>query len=247
MASEDFAHLTIDLQLLPALEAWAAHASLRGKSMQDVFRKAMRFAIDFAIAKTPKGDRAKIKADLSALTTEYQISEATGSGPRARVKSASAKKWRGTLAAALTYRLNYKGAQALARARDPGFYALVGKFAAGRQYATNLHAAGFKPAQQALRGPSPGVRLPAFHHPPGTITQQFDSDTAARILVENFASSAQIPGQKPPIGIAGLLGDKINLILPELNTLFTRFLEDDLILSATNIGFKELKSLRNAA
>jgi len=244
---EDFVKLKIDLKLLPALELWAASASMRGKTMQDIFRKAMRFAVDFAIAKTPRGDRDKIKSDLSQLTQEYIIAENTATRVRPRVKTASANKWRGTIAAALVFLINYKGARAFARTRDPGFYALVGKFASGRQYATNLHKAGFKPAQQELRGPSPGVRLPIFHHPPGGITQHFDSDAVAGILVQNWASSAQIPGRRPPDGVAGLIGDRINDVLPELNTLFTRFIEDDLIMSATKIGFRELKAYRAAA
>lgn len=230
----------ISLDVLPMVEAWAAHASLRGKDMQAVFRKVMRFAVDFLIAKTPKGDRVKLKNNLHALTETY-LQESAKSGRR-RLKSAGANKWRGTVAASIVFRLNYNGARTAAMERSPKFYAEVGRFVAGRNYALNLHAAGFRPAQRELHGAFAGVRLPGFKREPtggpGRITSSFNSDTVAGILVENWAQAADVPGRPSPIGAQGVLGDKIKELMPDLDRLFAKFLQEDIIRAAKVAGFK---------
>ena len=228
--SDEPLFVQIDLSVMPALEAWAVHASLRGKSIQDVMRKAMRFAVDFAINKTEKGDRARIKSDLTRIVSEYK-------GTRKNLKSKASQEYRGTLAAAIVFRLNYNNAQTLAINRSPDFYRTVRQFVSGRQYATNLHKAGWKPAQIALRGKNPGA-LPSFRkHPPGGITSTFHEDLAS-ILVENWASAMQIPERPAPIGAAGLVKD-LDSILPELETLFTKFLAEDMLRAAKMAGFTE--------
>ena len=219
------------MSIVPALEAWAAFASTRGKTIEDTLRKAMRFAVDFAIAKTPKGNRERIKADLMRVVREYK-------GTGKNLKSQTAEKYRGTLAAAIVWRLNYRQAQTLAVNRSPAFYSTVAKFVSGRAYATNLHAAGWKPAQRALHASTGGVRLPGFrNHPPGSVPQMRFTDTLAEIIVENWASASPIPERPAPLGAAGVLGDKLNDILPDLERLFTRFLAEDMLRAATRAGF----------
>lgn len=230
--------LNVELGAVPALETWARLATFRGKSLQEALRKAGRFAVDFAIAKVPKGDRAKIEASLKALARDYRVSSRARKG-KARTKAA--ETWRGTVAAKMVWVLNYKQARTNALARHPSFYTIVAQFHNGRQYAKNLHKAGFKPAQRELRASSAGERLPSYRKElqgaPGSITQDYRDDVA-EILIENFASAAQVPGQPAPVGVAGLIKD-LDAVLPELGVLFERFTAEDLMRMAKVAGFEE--------
>lgn len=223
--------LPVDFSVLPALDAWGKYASMRGKSVEDVMKKAMRYALDFAIAKTRKGNREKVRADLSRVIAVYK-------GTRKNSKAKASNQWRGTMAAAIIWRLNLRNGQTLAVNKSPAFYSAVAKFVNGREYAVNLHAAGWKPAQRALRGPSSSVRLPSFRKaPPGSEPRMSFSADLAEIIVENWASSAAVDGRPTPTGMQGAIGDRINEILPDLEALFTKFLAQDIMLAANEAGF----------
>jgi hypothetical protein len=230
--------LNVEIGAVPALETWARLATFRGKSLQEALRKAARFAVDFAIAKVPRGDRAKIEGNLKALARDYKAVTATRKG---KARSKAAETWRGTVAAKLVWVLNYKQARTNALARHPSYFTIVGQFYNGRQYARNLHKAGFKPAQRELRGPSAGERLPGYRKElqgaPGSITQDYRDDVA-EILIENFASAAPVPGQAKPVGVAGLI-QNLDAVLPELGVLFERFTAEDLMRMARVAGFEE--------
>lgn len=229
--TEEPLFLDIEMSIVPALEAWAAFASTRGKTMEDILRKTMRFAVDYAIKKTKKGDRARIVGDLTRLVHEYK-------GTRKNLKSKTAEKYRGTLAAAIVWRLNYRQAQTLAVNRSPAFYSTVASFVSGRAYATNLHAAGWKPAQRDLHASPGGARLPSFRkQPPGSVPRMTITDTLAEIIVENWASAAAVPGRPAPLGAAGIIGPVLDEILPDLERTFTKFLAQDMLRAATHAGF----------
>jgi hypothetical protein len=216
-----------------ALYQWGAARELRGKDISDTLAKAMRYWVSFALAKVPRGSAEKIRSDLTRIVQQYKGTK----GSKGKVSA----RWRGTLAALLVFKLNWKGdSRDLARARSPQFFVRVSQFVNARAYGANLHRAGFLPALsqlpnarvRATPASDPG-RMPKYRHQPGLIDHTF-SDQLAEILVENFASAA---GPKAA-GISGLAGDAFDTAAAELFDMISSFLLTDLMEAAAKAGFE---------
>jgi hypothetical protein len=209
-----------------ALDRWAAARGMRGKDHAETLARAMKFWVSFAMAKIPLGDAARIRTGLERIITAYETTPG-GRKPHKR---------RGTLAAAIVYLLDWKGARALARSRSPRFYTLASKFIQARAYSANLHRAGFLPALNLLgKASGPATRLPKYRVPAGRIDHRF-SDRVAHILVENFATAAAGPGPAPS-GITGLAPRAFSDSWPEVEALLEKFLREDAERAAKSAGF----------
>lgn len=213
-----------------AFDEWAELQKLRGKSGEQVLRKLMTYWISFAIAKIPAGNAETIRADLMTLRRNYKP-------PVNGVKGKVADRYRGTIAAFIVQKLNWKGANAAKNKRGgSAFYGKVGQFINARVFSRNVHKAGFKPTLAALRSKATD-RMPNYRKMPGTFEQEI-TDWAATLISENFASAAQRPGNTDaPLGIAGLAPDCLSAAEPEVARQLEKWLAEDLIAAANRTGF----------
>jgi len=213
-----------------AFDEWAELQKLRGKSGEQVLRKLMTYWISFAIAKIPAGNAETIRADLMTLRRNYKP-------PIIGAKGKAADRYRGTIAAMLVQRLNWKNANSAKNKRGgSAFYGKVPQFINARVFSRNVHKAGFKPTLAALRAKSPD-RTPNYGKMPGTYEQDIN-DWSATLIAENYASSAQRPGNTlAPLTIVGLAGDCLSAPEPEVARQLEKWLAEDLIAAANRTGF----------
>ncbi len=206
-----------DLSASDALRRYAGAEAFRGKGMAETMKKVMRFWVDFATAKIPKGDPAKIESDLKSLVAGY-----SRLGTR-RGKAADA--WRGTYASRIVAMIDWQGARKL---KGAAFYAAVRRFVARRKFASNLHRSGMRPAFLALRNRmSRAGRLPQFKDQPGGYVDRV-KDQVVEILVENWARA----GGPKSDGIGGTIagkntGEAFNEALGQVEILLAKFLQED--------------------
>lgn len=215
-----------------AFDEWGALQRVRGKSAHEVLRKLMREWIKIAISMIDAGDAATIRSDLMKMRRNYQP-------PKGGVKGAMADKYRGTIAALIVQRLNWKGANSAKNKRGgSAFYGKVGQFINARVFSRNLHKAGFRPALAALKtAPPPGTRVPNYSKMPGSF-RETATEWAASLIAENFASSAKRPGNtKEPLGIEGLAPTVLSDAEEELAKKLERWLAADLEAAAAKVGF----------
>ena len=225
---------------LEAFDQWAVARGMRGKDLAETVSNVMKYWVSFAMAKVPRGDRAKVRENLTRLVSTYSaIDRQIYSGKRNK-DTRRADALRGTVAAAIVAILNYKGARELARQRSPEFYSKVREFIGKREYSVNHHRGGFIPAINVLgrgKGSTAGDRPPKYRHPSGLIAHQF-TDELAEILVENFASqSGDHPFRTRPDGITGIAGDAFDAALGEVLELVSDFLQKDMLDAARSAGF----------
>ena len=215
-----------DLSASDALRRYAGAEAFRGKGMAKTIKKVMRFWVDFATAKIPKGDQAKVESDLKSLVAGY-----SRLGTR-RGKAADA--WRGTYASRIVAMIDWQGARKL---KGAAFYAAVRRFVAKRKFASNLHRSGMRPAFLALRGKiSKAGRLPQFASQPGSYSDQI-KEAVTEILVENWARA----GGPKSEGVGGTIagkntGEAFNEALPQVEALLTKFLQEDIKKQAEKVG-----------
>lgn len=225
-----------------AFDEWAALQRIRGKSEHEILRRVMRFWISFAIAKIDAGDAGKIRTDLMKMRRNYH--------PPARgIKGAVADKYRGTLAAFIVQKLNWKGANTAKKKNgDPAFYGKVGQFINARVFSRNLHKAGFRPTLAALRAKPPaGARLPNYAKMPGSYNETVN-DWAAELIAENFATAAKRPGNTAaPLGISGLAPNCLSDAEPDVARQLEKWLADDLAAAARAAGFTPTRTINLAA
>ncbi len=150
-----------------------------------------------------------------------------------------ADKYRGTVAAMIVQRLNWKGANSARNKRGgPAFYGKVGQFINARVFSRNVHKAGFKPALVALKAGTK-ERTPNYRKMPGSFSQKVE-DWAATLLAENFASAAKRPGNTAePLGIAGLAPDCLSAAEPEVAAQLEKWLAEDLAAAAIKAGLSK--------
>lgn len=223
------ASLQIDPSLaFRAFSEWAELQKARRKGPQDVLKKVMRFWISFAIQKIEAGDAGTIRSDLMKLRRGYVP-------PKAGIRGAIADKYRGTMAAMIVQRLNWKGAnQAKNKRGGSAFYGKVGQFINARVFSRNLHKSGFKPTLAALRAPA-GERLPKYGKMPGSYKEDA-KEWAAQLIAENFASSAKRPGNtREPDGIEGVAPDCLSLAEDDVARLLEKWLAEDLEAAAKKL------------
>lgn len=213
-------HFT-DLGASKALMEYAGLQALRGKTMADTMKKVMRFWVDFATQKVPKGDPAKIYADMQSIVSNY-----SRLGTK-RGKTADA--WRGTYAAMLVAMLDWQGARKL---RGAAFYAKARMFASRRRFAANLHRSGMRPAFMKLRGKMASAgRLPAFKNQPGGYIESV-KDKVVDLLVENWA----IAGSPKSKGITGLAPNAFGQALIQVEMLLADYFQKDVKQWAEKVG-----------
>jgi len=219
-------HIT-DLSASDALRRYAGAEAFRGKGMAETMKKVMRFWVDFATAKIPKGDPAKVESDLKAVVAGY--SRLGGK----RGKAADA--WRGTYASRIVAMIDWQGARKL---KGAAFYAAVRRFVAKRKFASNLHRSGMRPAFLALRGKiAKAGRLPQFQNQPGGYSDSV-KEAITEILVENWARA----GGPKSVGITGPIagkntGEAFAEAIAQVDALLTKFLEEDIRKQAERAGF----------
>lgn len=119
------------------------------RSNRSGFEKAINLSmerwISFTMAKFKVADKNAIRSRLMGLAEKRK-----GGSPvrryNKRGNESNAKRYlalRDTVAAAVVYATNYKGARALTPEK---FFGLVGKFIAARMYSSGHHKGGFRPA-----------------------------------------------------------------------------------------------------
>lgn len=217
-----------DLSASESLRKYAGAEAFRGKGMAETMKKVMRFWVDFATAKIPKGDAAKVENDLKSLVAGY-----SRIGTR-RGKAADA--WRGTYAARIVAMIDWQNARKL---KGAAFYAAVRRFVAKRKFASNLHRSGMRPAFLALRGKiSKAGRLPQFASQPGSYSDQI-KEAVTEILVENWARA----GGPKSEGITGTINKKyvggaFEEALAQVESYFLGLYEKDIKTIAEKVGLK---------
>lgn len=215
----------VDASAVSAFEKYAQAQGLRGKDLNAVLRKVMKYVVSFSIAKIPKGDSKKIRQELTTVVSNYSKLDTRNvrSGGRA------ANKWRGTLAAKLVAMLDWKGARAAGALGDyEGFYSAVSRFTARRASAANLHRAGLREAAMKLRASTQG-RLPQFKKSPGDYREVI-TDAITSIIVENWAASAGGDG------IVKLAGNVFDIAFVEAEKMIAGFLQKDMEKAAQKVG-----------
>ena len=209
-------HIT-DLSAIDTLRRYAGAEAFRGKGMAETMKKVMRFWVDFATEKIPKGNAAKVESDLRGVLTNYSRLKSN--------KSKAANEWRGTYAARIVAMIDYQGARKL---KGAAFYAKVRLFVRRRKFAVNLHRSGMRPAFMALRNRMARAgRLPQFKDQPGGYIERV-KDQVVEILVENWARA----GGPKADGIGGTIagkntGEAFNEALGQVEILLADFLQQD--------------------
>lgn len=206
---------------------WIGAQRARGKTDEQTLRYVMKIWVDFAWSKVPPGDKHKIRTDLMQVVAKRQ------KNPANRRTSKVADEMRGTRAARIVYWLNWKNARA---EKGAGFYRKARAFVSARAFSAMHHRAGFFPAYRFLKK-SPEHSGPQYQkHPSGSAEGKF-LEGLAEILVENFASSAPVPGRPAPLGMSGLAGDAFEASLEEIAEMFSRFVREDSIKQGQAAGF----------
>ncbi len=241
----------VSLSAVQAIDRWSYARKLRGKGISDTLAKVMRYWLSFAIAKIPRADADKVRHKLTEIVTTYQR-EAQRVHHRLKKDRTVSDKYRGTMAAAIIFALDYKGkARALARERSPRFYGLAGQYINARAYSAGIHRSGFTPALRLLNrgGPQPNTgRLPKYRHPTGRLAHRFN-EQAAYILAENWATSADKPFRRTGRagGITVVAGSVLDIAFNEVVAMIEGFLRTDLIASARDAGFDASEDTRTNA
>jgi hypothetical protein len=218
-----------DTSALDALRRYAVAQGLRGKDLIDVLRKAMKYLVSFSMAKIPKGDPGKIRAQLTRIVATYSRI----STRNVRSKTKAANQWRGTLAAQIVFKLNWQNARLDAAFGDiEGAYKKAAQFTKNRVFAAGLHRSGLRMAVLRLHASSGAGRLPKFKDQPGSYDEKI-ADNVTSILVENWARAAGKNAKDP----TELYPDVFDRALPEVETLLAGFLEKDMKTAAKKEGF----------
>lgn len=234
--AEEGLFLITDTSVIASLAKYAAAEAVRGKGMLETARKVFRFLVSFALAKIPNGDPKKIRANLLQIVTAYTRVRAASAGVSSSLRSrrtrrnAAADNLRGTLAAKLVWILNYLAAR---DAKGPAFYRIVRKFVNARVYSARLHRAGLYPALEGTKARNTGGKLPKYRHTPGSFAESLTEDVAT-ILAENWASAHGAHAK----GIVGLASFAFDTALPEVDTLLSRYLQENIARAAKAAGFQ---------
>lgn len=207
-----------------AFAAWIAARKKRGKTAEETARYVMKVWLDFAWNKVktqaPPAKKEAIYASLMQIVSTYtKLKTTKGGKPMKRKASRAEQMYRGTLAERIVRALDWKGARGMTGAAR---FKIVGSFVKARQFAARHHMAAFYPGYTFLKK-TPGERAgPRYQkHPSGTAEGKF-TDTLAEIMVENLASSAQVPGRPAPLGIGGLVPGTFEDSLAEVMELLGR-------------------------
>ena len=209
---------------------WIGMQRQRGKSDKEILFYVMKFWLDFAWSKIPKGDRQKVKANLMQIVTKYSV---IGKRRRRR-RSAAESEYLGTLAHRIVQALNYKNARSL---KGAARFRLDAQFVRARMFAVKHHAAGLYPGYRMVRKSAQDSSGPRYsRHPSGSANVNM-RETLAEIMVENFASAAAVPGRPAPKGVAGLAGGAFEDAMSEVDALFTEFVRKDSIKQGMAAGF----------
>jgi hypothetical protein len=218
-----------DVSALDALQRYTVAQGLRGKDLIVTVRKVMKYLVSFAIAKIPKGDPEKIRAQLSRIVRTH---ERLGS-LNVRGKNRAANQWRGTMAARVIFKLNWQDARLDAAFGDiEAYYKKAALFASRRRFAAGFHRSGLREAVLRLRAGSGAGRLPKFRQQPGLYDEQL-SESLTGILVESWARAAGKDAKDP----TQLYPDVFELAMPEVDRQFAKFLEADMHAAAVREGF----------
>lgn len=234
-------HVRLDTsQLGPAFARWAELRRRRGRSDEGVPRKVMRFWISAAMSRIPRAEAEKIGKDLMKIASLKKKAGTGGGNAKSRRRrrrlSALAEKYRGTVAALLVQRLNWRNANTDKKKNGGSmFYSRVGQFIGARKWSRGVHRAGFFPVIRALKAERHGY-LPRLKKVPGTYVEKF-ADDAATLIAENMASSAQRPGGPAPDGIAGVAPDCLKDSEADMARLFEKWLAEDEADYARRAGF----------
>lgn len=205
----------------------------------------MRFWISAAIKRIPAGDVATIERDLMKPLAKHAARAKRGAGGNSRNRRAAKRasalrdKYAGTFAAYLVHRLNWQNANTAKRKNgSPAFFGKVGQFIGARKWSRNLHKAGFYPVIAKLKQmDSPGYLPRGLKSAPGSYHESF-ADSAATLIAENMAASAQRPGKTaPPAGVGGLAPDCLSESERDMAALFEKWLVQDEIAFAQKSGF----------
>lgn len=199
-----------DRSLSAAIGAWADNRAERGKDFQDSLRKVMKAWVFAAYELVPVGDRAKIQSDLMKIVTR---SSRIRPGRKHRASKA-ADKMRGTLAAAIIWKLDWKGSKSL---KGGAFYRNAEKFLRARVFSSNIHRAGFFSTFDLVHGRPSGTSGPRYKKAPVGDSSESILDDAAEIISENFASSHNGDG------ITGIAGSAFESTLDGVVKIFRRY------------------------
>ena len=218
-----------DMSAVDALRRYAVAQGLRGKDLAETLRKAMKFVVSFSISKIPKGDPAKIRANLTRIVSTYSKLETRN----VRSKARASNQWRGTLAAKLVFILDWQNARLDAAFGDiEAAYKKAGLFTQRRTFAAGLHRSGLREAAFRLRATSGAGRLPKFKDQPGRYDEQLAEDVSS-ILVETWARAAGKDSKDP----TQFYPDVFERVMPEVDQLLAGFLEKDMQRAAVKEGF----------
>lgn len=235
----------VDMSASLALTRYAGIEALRGKTMAETMKKVMRFWVDFAVKKVPKGDRGKIMRELSQVVTSYSKISSSMTGVSTNLKTRKTKRaahvdrWKGTYASIIVAKLNYN------KAKGSGwdhFYKSVALFVRRRLFASNLHRSGFRPAFMRLRGKMSSLgRDPKMRSDAGGYIDSV-KERVVEILVENWASAREdwepgVPKKHKPDGISKLAPNAFNEALVQVEAMLTDFFYKDVKKLAKEVGF----------
>jgi len=218
-----------DTSALTALPRYAVAQGLRGKDLMQTVRKVMKFFVSYGVAKNPKGDPEKIRANLTRIVRTH---EKLGS-LNVRGKNRVSNQWRGTMAARVIFKLDWQGARVDAGFGDiEGYYRKAALFYNRRRFASGFHRSGFREAIMRLRAGSGVGRLPKFQRQPGLYDEQL-SENLTSILAESWARGAGKDAKDP----TQFYPDVFELAMPEVDRKFGEFLEQDMQAAAVREGF----------
>lgn len=237
----------LDVSLSQALEAYALDQVAHGRDIVRVMQRVMAYWMSLAVQEIPRPEREKLAAYLYTVTSRGKSRRPSSvsrlkpaAGPRQLKAAQSQDALRNTVAARIVASLNYYGARRLRRQGQAAqFYRLIQQFIRRRTGSAGLLRSGFIPGFRALKknaSSSDGVKPPPLGAAPGSIRESY-TDTAATILVENWAAQRQ-DGRRRVLGVAGLAPDAFTNAIPNLESLYRDLLLANMRERAAKAGFQ---------
>ena len=217
-----------DVSLVTSLGAWADARKRRGKDYEDTLRKVMRewvhLAFDYVSKKHP-ASKEKIRNYLMGVTMKYASRKSSVIG---RKRSKAKMEMQGTLAAAIIWKLDWKGARSAKN--STAFYQKAKAFLRAREFSSGLHKAGFFATFDLVHGRPAGSSGPRYKKFPLGKVEQKQTGDWAEIVSSNFASA------KNGLGITGLAGEAFDATLAPTIAKFRAYAIEEELKNATKHG-----------